>query len=225
MQPVALSREQINAATDLLGRAPGFVATISAMELVRKGAPGFELDACLAKTAAVNTLFATGLLAVTRMAVHLSDVMLREDLDRTSPSLVDCLSALPPTAKKPKQWHLTSFASKFAHFFICPDHFPILDSYAETMVLKHLGKGVSYKPGKRYGQFFERITLLRQQNGLNDVSEVSNRVLDGYLWIAGQYAAWRKEPAGPINAELRELFEEKNDPMVVKLLKTLRGSL
>ena len=87
MQPIALNRDQITAASALLGRAKGFVATISAMELIDHGAPGFALDACLAKTAAVNTLFVTGVRAVTRMAVHLSHVLSREGLDRTSPGL------------------------------------------------------------------------------------------------------------------------------------------
>ena len=32
--------------------------------------------------------------------------------------------------------------------------------------MKHLGKGVTYQPGKRYQQFSERIALLRERSGL-----------------------------------------------------------
>lgn len=36
----------------------------------------------------------------------------------------------------------------------------------------------------------------------------SSRQLDRYLWLAGEYAAWKKKPAAAINAEVAALFNK-----------------
>jgi len=51
------------------------------------------------------------------------------------------------------------FASKFAHFFIDPDQFPIYDSYAVKMLTYHLnGKG---REGLSYEQFAAGFSALK----------------------------------------------------------------
>jgi hypothetical protein len=37
------------------------------------------------------------------------------------------------------------------------------------------------------------------------------RALDQYLWLAGQYQAWRRNADRPLNGEIRDLFEKRPD--------------
>ncbi|WP_211233859.1 hypothetical protein [Thermacetogenium phaeum] len=103
-------------------------------------------------------------------------------------------------------WTFRSFASKFAHFFIDPNQFPIYDSYAVKMLTYHLnGKG---REGLSYEQFAAGFSALKDALDF----PVTTRELDRYLWLAGQLRAWKglspwRRPYTGINSELRRLFE------------------
>jgi hypothetical protein len=86
------------------------------------------------------------------------------------------------------------FASKFGHFFI-DDRFPILDSFAEIMVEFHSGlqhwENAKINAGKesRYKVFWENFIQLKTK----ELSGFTNRNMDTYLWIAGQYKQSKEE--------------------------------
>jgi uncharacterized protein YifE (UPF0438 family) len=99
--------------------------------------------------------------------------------------LVESLATITQTNGKVRRHH--SFASKFAHFLINEDRFPIMDKYANRMVKRHIGpKNFVTDPKKSYVAFCANHRLLKEQLSF----QVSNRDLDHYLWIAGLYLAY-----------------------------------
>ncbi len=112
-----------------------------------------------------------------------------------------------------------SFASKFAHFFIDPECFPIYDSYADRTLRYHLGPtGYVSDPNNRYRAFVRNFCALMSRVG----SPLTTRELDRYLWIASQYHSWRRNPTGRINTELRRLFE-RSTPEEAAALDAILG--
>ena len=208
MRCIPVTEADIDRARRLLEMADGFTATIDAMDLVHKKLPGFDLPTCLVKFAAVNTLYGANVYAAVRMAKHIHHMRL-SNTDSLGPDFVDRLSELPVEDPDEKFRRFTSFASKFAHFFVRPEKFPILDSFVEMSLKHHLGKGYSYQPGERYQRFCERIERLRECNGLK---EVPLRSLDGYLWVEGLWLTWcknkHKDKKATINSEIEQLFLE-----------------
>src|SRR6266478_4868748 len=133
---VPLSTSQIEAANELHKQLSGWQTTDGALHALHIRFPGFDDEAALLKVAAVNQLYGTNVFAVGRMAEHIRvDVMSKEgkiaDVD-----FVEELATLPEMKYK----HI-SFASKFAHFFVNAQRFPIYDSVAISMIEFHLGKG------------------------------------------------------------------------------------
>jgi hypothetical protein len=113
------------------------------------------------------------------------------------------MAALPMAVSQKHVRRHTSFAAKFAHFFIDSERFPIMDSYAVWMVKYHLGwKNCLRDANRSYTAFVENLRRLREAAGLN----VKSRELDRYLWLAGQYRQWRKNLKSQINSELAALF-------------------
>jgi hypothetical protein len=105
-----------------------------------------------------------------------------------------------------------SFASKFAHFFIDHDCFPIYDSYAAKMLRAHLGGGApAPDSGATYMVFEASFRTLAHSTGLGS----DTRRLDRYLWMIGQYRDWVKKPSAQINSELRALFEANPPELAV----------
>src|SRR5690349_6766320 len=128
---VPLSMSQIDAANRLHRQLSQWQVTDDALRALKDRFPGFAIDATLLKVVAVNQLYGTNVYAVVRMAQHIAEVML-EASHMDDAGLVEELAALSGMKH-------TSFASKFAHFFIDVERFPIYDSYAVKMVAYHLG--------------------------------------------------------------------------------------
>ncbi len=108
-----------------------------------------------------------------------------------------------------------SLASKYAHFFVDPDRFYIMDYYAGQALAVHLGgrrvDSADWTPD--YSKFVERVETLRRRDNVT----VSNRELDHYLWLYGcwlEYLANRLssrdlgETFRQAEAELRQVFGE-----------------
>jgi|SRR6266852_2048109 len=193
---VPLSISQIEAANRLHQRLPQWQITDHALHALQVCFPDFGSEATLLKVVAVNQLYGTNVYAVIRMAQHVVDVMLDlkniEDVE-----LVEELATL--TGRK----HL-SFASKFAHFFIDMERFPIYDSFAVKMVAYHLGRqGKVTNTAHPYKAFVENINRLKERAHLSCTS----KEIDRYLWLAGLYQEWRTAAKPEINREIEELFE------------------
>src|SRR5216110_2084664 len=88
------------------------------------------------------------------------------------------------------------FASKFAHFFIDTDAFPIYDQYARMLVHFHTDDlNKEEQPNRQYGEygiFHQKFFQLKKHLEQRDSAFYSTKTIDCYLWLAGQYVAWKK---------------------------------
>jgi len=113
--------------------------------------------------------------------------------------LVRCI-ALRGRTEKTSQIQGYVFASKFAHFFLDTDAFPIYDQYARLLVHFHTEdlneeEQLNSKYGEAYRQFFrfyKKFFQLKQLLEQRDSASYSTKTLDCYLWSAGQYVARKK---------------------------------
>lgn len=200
---VPLLPTQIEAAMRIQHHLSQWIASDRALYLLHDRLPGFAIEATLVKVAAVNQLYGTNVYAVVRMAQHVTQIMAEESRAVDEAALVERLAALPPTPGQRSARKHISFASKFAHFFIDAERFPIYDYYAERMVVYHLGRrAIIVDTQHPYRAFIQNIIQLRERAQLVCTMDE----LDSYLWLAGLYQAWRKNPNAQINAEVTRLF-------------------
>lgn len=212
-----LTEEQIAAAGALHSTLAQWPVTDSALSRLREGMPGFGPEESLLKVAAVNALYGTNVFALGRAATHVRAVLGSVDIANAGPELVESLANIPTTSQaRPRRY--VSFASKFAHFFIDAERFPIYDSYAERMLVFHLGPSAKREPARPYEAFVANLAQLKREYGLR----CSYRELDRYLWVGGQYRA-HADDKQMLNVELRQLFE-KPTPEQRTLLRALRGA-
>lgn len=202
MLAVPFRKEQIAVAQALHDRLTQWSAADAALDALRTAFPAFTFEASLLKVAVVNQLYGTNVYAVTRMARHASDLLGNADTSTAGPDLVERLAALPPLHADQKRRTFLSFASKFAHFFIDTERFPIYDSYALNVVRYHIGRtGTALGHPYRYRDYVTDLALLRDGSGL----VVRTRELDRYLWLAGEYRAYLRGRRD-INTEVKALF-------------------
>ena len=203
MSATPLKAEQIDAADRLYRGVEAWRRTDEALAALQESIPGFDGPATLLKTVAVNAMYGTNIYAIARVARHVEEVLALSDLPTAGPELVEAMAEVPPApGGKPRRHR--SFASKFAHFFIDPDRFPILDLFAVNMVRTHLGRAAAELPEQStYSKFAAAFGRLAGRAGLR----TDTRRLDRYLWIVGQYRQWVRNPGSVINSELRAMFE------------------
>ena len=195
--------DQILAAKRLHDGLDQWQATDRALVALAEKFPGFEPEATLLKVVAVNALYGTNLYATARMASHAQKTIHNTGLKNARAKFVECLARLPETRIGKQARRHYSFASKFAHFFIDKDRFPIMDAYAENMLRFHLGASNTKKdPDNRYVAFVHNFRKL----GRLALLQGTTRELDHYLWLAGLYRKWRKNRDMRINVEVRQLF-------------------
>lgn len=203
---IPLAHGQVKAALQLHQMCKGWKTTDETLDSLALAFPGFDLKSTLIKATAVNALYGTQVYALMKVAEHLCNI-LRNRTGPATPALVEKLAKVTfARGSKQTTWTFRSFASKFAHFFIDSNQFPIYDSYAVKMLPYHLnGKG---RDGLSYEQFAEELWALKDALGF----PVTTRELDRYLWLAGQLRAWRgllpwARPYTGVNSELRRLFD------------------
>jgi len=197
-----LSKAQLEAADDLyMNSLSGWRAADGALAELKDRFPEFGQTSVLLKAVAVNTLYGTNVLAIQKMAEHAVSVLSNADLSTAGPELVEEVGNLD------KRRHI-SFGSKFLHFFLDRERFPIFDKYATEMVENHLGRANSVRNHKHpYMAFFENFHKLKTLSGI----ECNSQELDRYLWLAGQLNAFKRDPETEINRETRDLFSEPTE--------------
>jgi hypothetical protein len=206
---VPLSMSQIEAANNLHRQLLQWQITDSALHALQDRFPGFDIDATLLKVVAVNQLYGTKVYSVVKMAHHIAEVML-EASQMADVCLVEELAAL-------SGMNHISFASKFAHFFINVERFPIYDSYAVKMVAYHLGQqGQNGDTEHPYKSYVANLNKLKQCAQLS----CTTRELDHYLWLAGMYRKWRANTGVHIGSEVSSLFSSQS-PEITTNLKML----
>lgn len=198
---------QVAAARSLHRRMRMWEATDKALLKAARAFPDHGLASALAKASMLNQLYFTNVFAVTRMAEHVVKVLKHPP---PADALVDAI------ARVPRAYTFRSFASKYAHFFVDPSRYPILDRFAVRMVAEHLGRPAAQTYRGFRKDFFDLLSLSRLR--------CSSRDLDRYLWLGGLYKAWRNNPKAPINGEARRLFQEgSRSRPVATLLRRMSG--
>lgn len=214
-----LHQSQLDAASRLYGRMKQWVDSNQALNALSGQWPDFDLDAVIIKVVAVNQLYGTNLYAAIRMARHI--VVVVRDVTHNPGNvpvddieLVERMAELPVVSDHERPKRFISFASKFAHFFIDgAKQFPIYDQYAVNMVGYHLGRANEVlHPTRPYWAFVKNLEKLRDLAHLTCTSDE----LDRYLWLAGLYLEWERDPEAKINSEARNLFEQPSPDVNVK---------
>lgn len=199
-----LTIEMIETANKIYSQLNDWQAIDRALFMLRENLPGFSFEEILLKANAVNTLYGTYVYATWKAAKHIYSLMKNIEPENVEIELVEEMAKIPETNRR-----FTSFASKFSHFFINEEKFPIKDSFAENMIRYHLGsKNLSHFQDRPYYEYYTNITNLKQLFAYKG----SNRTFDRYLWLAGQYKEWKeKNNKAEINTEVRLFFNNHNN--------------
>lgn len=213
---MALSRplelRQIAAAQRLHGRLEQWQLTDHALAALKAKFPGFAPYEVLLKATVINALYGTNVYAIPRVAKHVVNVMAKVKIQSAGPELVERL-AVELRVGKVKARRRYSFASKFAHFFVDPQRFPIMDKFAMKMLKLHLGKALVSDSAHPYQAFCKNYELLKNVIGFTG----SNRELDHYLWLAGEYLEWRQNKKARVNGDARTLFTNSASDVIADL--------
>ena len=207
-----LYQKQIEAADKLWQHLKGWQLSDTALTALHERLPGFESHVCLLKCVAINAIYGTNVLAIKRMREHVEEVLGKYDLSKVGSELVDEIAGAPEEKGK-KNRRRTSFASKFCHFFVSPERFPIYDDAACNALKLHFGKRIQ---AHDYNSFCSCVAKLKDFVG----NCCNTRTLDHYLWLTGMYLRWLKEQNKEkpiINAELLALFKNPNNVQKAEL--------
>lgn len=223
-----ITRDQVDAALELrTGWLKGWANSAHALYAMRDALPGSDLSSVLGRVAAVNSLYNAGVSSVMEMAQHIVGLEQAGELtldNSTGPAIVRRIAHLPD--RKPDAPGCQVFASKYAHFFISPERFPIYDQHAARALMRHWGvapSGVLTGPD-RYERFCELMGVVTMNSA--EITDVEFGDLDAYLWLAGVYRAWHRKRAGlateDINRDTAQFFSMREvDPDVAPLLRRL----
>lgn len=201
-----LCQNQIDAAGRLWKNLRQWQTSEAALLLLSKRFPDFEPEVCLLKSVSVNAIYTTNVLAIVQMANHVADVLGRHNRLQAGAELVRRIANVPAEKGQPSRIH-TSFASKFCHFFIDADRFPIYDNAARDALKLHFERHVE---AHDYGAFCSYIAELKNEVGRG----CDTRRIDHYLWLTGMYKRWLRERLKEhpiVNAELLDLFKNPSE--------------
>ncbi len=211
---VPLCQSHIDAAERLHKRLEGWTATERAFEELQRVLPDYSRGAVLVKAAAIDRLYSTNVRgqAIHQVVSQIVKVMKDMKMPPEDPvAVVEEIIEAPDVAKR-----YPSFTSKFAHFFIDPERFPIYDSFCRRQTAYHLGRPM--RQLESYCSFYQATCDLIERSGLSP----SFREIDHYLWLAGTYHDFYCKDRTDINDEVLALFRCKSSE-VKKDLKILRA--
>jgi hypothetical protein len=211
-----LLQNQVVAANRLYHRLEQWRLSDATLSKLREGMPSFNDEACLLKSLAINQLYGTQIKAIIPLALHVSSTLRGVDPAARGIGLVDDIALFVHNGRSRRQ---ISFASKFCHFFVDKERFPIYDGAAQRALKFHLGARYLEHANRKYAAFYENFQRLRAVAGIQG----SVRELDHYLWIVGMYIRWKRDPR--INAELRRAFEHPTRDQLADLYELLPRSL
>lgn len=213
---VPLSPRQVKAACRLHGRLTQWHLSDTALARLHAKVPGFDGEACLLKSVAINTLYGTQVFAIVAMARHIERIFVNGNALDAGPELVEEIAALPIGGTRVSR-KFTSFAAKFCHFFVDKERFPIYDDAARSVIRFHLGAAqVTNDNAHPYLAFCKNLARLRAIAGI----KAPGRDLDRYLWITGLYMKWlreRGEAKSTVNAELQRVLRNPTREEAVDL--------
>jgi hypothetical protein len=196
----------------------------TALEILAERFPDFSPEACLLKTVAVNAIYGTQLLATVRMAKHVEKLLCNSSVKSLGPEIVQQIACLPASDGQKKRMAV-SFASKFCHFFVDSERFPIYDDAAREALKLHLGPKIcNTNEASPYLGFCTNLERLRKTANL----QPGTKQLDRYLWLTGMFMRWIKESSKTnprVNTELKELFQRPSSAIAAELRAMLPETL
>ena len=98
-----LSSKVVAAATRLHARLNQWGRADRALELLKTLCPGFSHESTLLKAVAVNSLYGTNVLAISRVADHVYKVIRQATLATAGPELVERIASVPIGGTEKKQ--------------------------------------------------------------------------------------------------------------------------
>lgn len=159
--------------------------------------PENDEDSVLCRVAAVNSLYNAGVSDQNAMARHLCELTgagALADASVGAAEIVRRIATLPGRLNDAPGCLV--FASKYAHFVLDPDLYPIYDQHAARALMRHYGKlcNETLVGRDRYTRFHEMYEVVRAHS--REIASVSHGDLDAYLWLSGVYREWRRMRAG-----------------------------
>jgi len=218
MLSVPLVETQVVAAGKLHDELKQWKAAERALDYLGKAMPSnTQLHQVLLKAAALNQLYTTRVYTLHAMASHIVEVFSSEAM-RDECSLVERIAYLEASGKEHE-----SFASKYCHFFVDRERFPLLDSYVPAIVRMHLGRG-NYScttTAQTYRNFYTDLKTLRAHMSFS----AKVREMDHYLWLRSQWETFRKKgDEARFSAEVKHLFRSADwDERLRRLIDEMCG--
>jgi hypothetical protein len=198
MLAVPLTQSQVDAANTLHATVDQWRVEGDALQRLARLLPGWTPEESLTKCVILNSLYATQVYAIARMAAHVSQLLATE-IPGDDVALVERIARLgPPAIVKTRNY--LSFASKLSHIFISEDRFPIYDTVARETLKFHLGKRYEDDAVSPYASFVKNFWIVSDSVGIS----TRTRRLDRYLWLAGLYRRWLK--GRQVNSEFRRIL-------------------
>ncbi len=215
---IPLRPAQIEAAQDLYDRLPGWKRAEQTLRNLAERFPR-EVDnpsTVAMKAASLNVLYGTWIMAPGKAAARIWSYLEHGSVDLV-PELIDEVAQVRLGKSVSR---LTSFTSKYFHFFVAPEGFPMYDRFAAEALGAHLGLRPSASWTGRYAEFYSSLSAVcrdcRPGTRWCDI--------DHYLWLAGQWLCWIESDAVGVNQEVRAIFESE-DVKVGAILSKLVGDL
>ena len=163
--------------------------------------PGWNEGTSLLKCVAIDTLYATNVFAIVKMAQHVTCVF-ETAKSLSADELVAQIALLDLGDGKRARQHI-SFASKLCHFFVDEACFPIYDKGACDALRFHLGDDYYHDGANLYSSFQENPRRLKNASGIT----TTGREMDRYLWLVGMYMKWKRSKSKRmVNAALLRVF-------------------
>jgi hypothetical protein len=142
-----------------------------------------DLADVLLKLSVINDLYSTNIFATFKMAKHIQDLNIDNDLTICSEELVNRIANFK---NRGKTRHFFSFATKYCSWHK-PDDYPISDTFVEKLIIGYRNRErfAQFKNAdlRNYPQFKLILTAFRQHFGL---LEFGFKKLDKFLWLYGK---------------------------------------
>lgn len=191
--------EQIAAAARLWSRSAELVRTERALFALQGYFPGLDGEAVLLKFVALQALDTGRMFGLERWAAHTERLLAGVDPRSVEFDIVERLADVPGISARERKGAVT-VASRFAHYFLDVDRFPVFDTWSELELARL--DATPNPSSSRYVRFATRLASVATELGIG-----RPRRLWSYLWLAGQLRAWRRSRRRSIHRAARTLFE------------------
>ena len=147
-----------------------------------------KIEDIILKTSVVNDLYSTNILGIFKMAKHIQQLQIDQDLKKGSPSVVSKIATGHgiKTKKNNKELNFYSFATKYCNWHNT-DSYAIYDSFVEKILLAYKRKDNFYEFKQSDLKDFEKFKLIIQNFvDYYSLGKHGLKRIDKFLWIYGK---------------------------------------